>query len=94
MLSTNRTVVVVARRPARLALLASNPSPLENACGAIGRIIAEKVHLGGGKALLPVDQIMPAIDTTDGVHAILDNFDLIDERTQSPLLHALMRECP
>lgn len=90
--SGNRMVIVIARTTADPALLAGQPSPLDNACGAMGRSIAEKVRAGGGKARVPVRDIRIAIDTTDGVNALTDNFDLIDEQSQSPLLHALIRD--
>ncbi len=86
----NRMVLVVAREGADLESLAGPKSSLKNPCGNIGRIIAERVLDGRGKASMPAGDIKMAVDTTSGVNAILDNFDLFDERTQQPLLFHLL----
>jgi len=47
---------------------------------------------GNGQAVVPISHIRMAVDTDAGVNVLLDNFDLIDPRTQSPLLFALLRD--
>jgi hypothetical protein len=86
-----RMVLVVAREIADLVKLSSSESPMNVPCGAVGRIIAKKVLDGEGKALVRASDIKMSIDNTDGVHAILDNFDLFDERTSEPLLYLLIK---
>ncbi|MDD2582002.1 MAG: hypothetical protein PHR66_08420 [Desulfuromonadaceae bacterium] len=83
-------VHVMARTGADLVKLSSSDSPLKVRCGATGRLIAEAVLNGNGQALVPISHIRMAIDTTDGVNAILDNFDLNDTNTLRPLLFALI----
>lgn len=84
-------VLVRARKGVDLALLASNKSPLENPCGAIGRIIAEHVLNGNGVATVRADDLKMAFDNHDGVNAIMDSFDLEDPTTNNPLLFELLR---
>lgn len=91
MKKTNRMVLVVARGSADLVMLASRESPMSAACGSMGRMIAEKVLDGGGKALIPAVDIKMSIDNPEGMHAMLDNFDLLDERTREPLLYILIK---
>lgn len=85
-------VHVMVRPGADLVKLSSSNSPMIVPCGSIGRLIAEKVLAGNGQALVPRSHIRVAIDTTDGVNALLDNFDLTDPDTKSPLLFALLRD--
>ena len=87
----DRMVLVLARSGADLNKLSSSESPMELACGSVGRHIAQAVLDGNGQAVVPISHIRMAIDTTDGVNAVLDNFDLIDLPTRSPLLFALIR---
>jgi hypothetical protein len=87
----DRMVLVVARDGADLVKLSSSGSPMSVPCGLMGPIIATKVRDAGGQALISVGDIRVAIDTTDGLNAVLDNFDLLDERTRGPLLHLLMK---
>jgi hypothetical protein len=84
-------VLVMARSGADLVKLSSSDSPMKGPCGTIGPIIAKEVLDGNGQALVPLSYIQTAIDTTDGVNALLDNFDLTDPHTRSPLLFALIR---
>lgn len=84
-------VHVMARPGADLVKLSSNDSPMKLPCGATGPLIAKDVLDGKGQALVPMSRIRMAIDTTDGVNALLDNFDLIDPHTRSPLLFALIK---
>lgn len=84
-------VHVIARPGVDLVKLSSSNSPMELPCSAIGQIIAQKVLDGNGQAFVPLSHIRIATDTTDGVNALLDNFDLIDQKTKSPLLFALIR---
>lgn len=84
-------VLVVARHGIDLVKLSSSESTMSIPCGAIGRMIAAKVLDGGGKAMVRARDIKMAIDTTDGVNAIHDNFNLLDERTQEPLLYLLLK---
>ena len=89
----DRMVLVTARLGADLLVkLSSSDSPMIGPCGAVGRLIAQAVLDGNGKALVPSHHIRDAVDTMDGVHAILDNFDLTDSHTQSPLLFALLSD--
>jgi hypothetical protein len=83
-------VLVMARSGADLDKLSSSDSPMKLPCENVGRLIAQAVLDGNGKALIPMHHIRIAIDTNDGVHAILDNFDLTDPHTKSPLLFALL----
>lgn len=87
----DQMVHVRARPGTDLAKLCSNDSPMKLPCGAIGPLIAKNVLDGKGQALVPMRDIKMAIDTADGVNALLDNFDLTDPHTQSPLLFALIR---
>lgn len=84
-------VHVMARPGADLVMLSSSDSPLKVPCGATGRLIAEAVLDGNGQALVPISHIRMAIDTTGGINALLDNFDLTDTNTRRPLLFALIR---
>lgn len=91
MKNPDRKVLVVAREGVDLVKLSGSESPLSVPCGIIGRMISRQVLDGGGKALIRAGDIKMAIDTTDGVNAIHDNFNLLDERTHEPLLHALLK---
>lgn len=91
MKNPNRMVLVEAREGADLVNLSSSGSPMIVPCGVVGKMIAMKVLEGGGKALIRASDIKISVDTADGVNAILDNFDLFDERTQEPLLHFLLK---
>ncbi|HAD04173.1 MAG: hypothetical protein A2X84_08670 [Desulfuromonadaceae bacterium GWC2_58_13] len=82
-------VHVMVRPGVDLSKLCSSDSPM---CGSIGRLIAKAVLDGNGQALVRLKDIRMAIDTTDGVNALLDNFDLTDPLTQSPLLFALLKD--
>lgn len=86
-----KLVLVRAREGVNLPLLASNVSPLENPCGAIGRIIAEHVLNGNGVATVCAGDLKMAFDNHDGVNAIMDNFELEDPVTNNPLLFELLR---
>ncbi len=85
-------VHVVARSSADLVKLSSSDSSMKLPCGAIGPLIAKNVLDGNGQALVSIKHIRMAIDTTDGVNALLDNFDLNDPHTERPLLFALIRD--
>ncbi len=87
----NRLVLVRVREGVNLPLLASNKSPLENPCGAIGPMIAEYVLKGNGVAMVDAGDLKMAFDTNDGVNAIMDCFDLEDPTTNNPLLFELLR---
>jgi hypothetical protein len=86
----DQMVLVVARPGADLVKLSSYPSLMEGPCGQVGPMIATKVLQGKGSALVPRSHIRIATDTTDGVNAILDNFDLFDPDSQRPLLFDLL----
>ena len=87
MKNPDRIVLVVARASADLVKLAGSESPMKVPCGNIGPIIAKKVLDGGGKAQIRATDIKRSIDNSEGLHAILDNFDLFDERTGESLLN-------
>ena len=91
MKNPDRMVLVVAREGVDLVKLSSSESPMSVPCGTIGRMIATKALDGGGKAMVRAGDIQMAIDTTNGVNAIHDNFNLMDELTQEPLLHVLLK---
>lgn len=87
----DRMVLVVARTGTNLVKLSSGEGPMMVPCGVIGPMIASKVLNGSGSALVSASEIRLAIDTTDGMNALLDNFDLLDEHTRGPLLHSLLK---
>ena len=89
--SKNDFVRVHIRNGVDLYLLVSAESPLKVPCGSIGRSIAQRVLEGGGVASIPLSDIRMAIDTQDGVNAIMDNFNLEDPKTLRPLLFELLR---
>lgn len=92
MKSTDRMVLVVARASADLAQLAGDGSRMKVPCGSIGPIIAKKVLDGGGQAQVRAADIKMSIDNEEGLHAVLDNFDLFDGRTREPLLNFLLKK--
>ena len=92
MIRKESMVHVIARLGVDLVKLSTSNSPMELPCSAIGRIIAQKVLDGNGQALVPLSHIRIATDTTDGVNALLNNFDLIEQKTKRPLLFALIRK--
>lgn len=87
-----RMVHVMARQGADLVRLSSCDSPMMGPCGTVGTGIAKKVLEGNRQALISVSDIRMAIDTMDGVNVLLDNFDLTDPNSQSPLIYALLME--
>jgi len=84
-------ILVVARSGVDIQAF-SNSERVRVACGTIGGIIARKVLEGGGEAMIARSDVRMAIDNTDGANIILDNFDLIDARTRTPLLFELLRK--
>lgn len=91
MKNPDRLVLVVARDGADLAKLAGDESPLKVPCGNIGPQIAKKVLDGGGKAQIRAADIKMSADNNDGLHALLDNFDLFDDHTRESLLNFLLK---
>lgn len=83
-------VTAVARKGIDLHNLARHDGPLANPCGAIGPSIAREVLDGNGKAEISMLDLKIAIDTQDGVKSILDNFELYDPKSQTPLIWFLI----
>ena len=84
------TVIVSARLGVDLDNLTESNSPLASRCGTIGPSIARKVREGSGTANIQLSHLKVAMDTQDGVEAILDNFELTDSKTLKPMLFVLI----
>ncbi len=84
------SAIVIARQGVDLKFLAGSDSPLKVSSGAMGRIIAEKVLNGNGKAEVDLKDLKLAMDCQDGAEAFLDSFYLMEKRTHKPLLFALI----
>jgi len=85
-----REVLVVARNIENLDKLSSRDGPLV-VFGTIATSIARKVKEGNGTAIIPSKDLKIILDTQDAVNAIFDNFDLYDAKTNSPLIHELLK---
>jgi hypothetical protein len=85
-------VQVMARSGADLIKLSSSDSPLMAPCGSVGPLIAKKVLDGNGLALIQISHVRMAIDTTEGVNALFDNFDLTDPHSMNPFLFVLLKD--
>ena len=75
-----------------LSLLDENNYQFVSHCGRYFSIIANKVKENNGAANIEIHLIRSAVDTQEGVHAIMDNFDLEDPQTKKPLLFDLLGE--
>jgi hypothetical protein len=83
-------VTVVARQGIDLHILVQHDGPLAGPCGSIGPSIARVVLEGKGRAEVSMAKLKIAMDTQAGVEGILDNFELYDSRTQTPLIWSLI----
>lgn len=83
-------VTAVARPGVDLHNLAKSDGPLANPCGAVGPSIARAVLAGDGQADISMLNLKIATDTQSGVEAILDNFELYDPKTNTPLFWSLV----
>jgi hypothetical protein len=82
-------ILAIARN---LTTLKDQLNRIENSCGTIGSSLVRRALENNGRAYIEQQSLVIAIDTSDGENAIADNFILIDENTQSPLLHSLLKK--
>lgn len=54
--------------------------------GSVGSMIFTAVMDGNGKAEIRVSHLKIAMDTQDGVEAIMDHFEILDTRSQRPFI--------
>lgn len=84
------TVIASARLGVDLDNLTKSNGPLSSPCGSAGPSIANSVKEGNGKANVKLSFLKIAMETQDGVAAILDNFELTDSKTKKPMISVLI----
>ncbi|MDL5364161.1 hypothetical protein QSH18_00915 [Xanthomonas sp. NCPPB 2654] len=90
MITKDFKVTALARLGVDLHNLAKSDGPLAKPCGTVGPSIARKVLAGDGQAEISILDLKIATDTQSGVEAILDNFELYDPKTKTPLFGSLI----
>lgn len=85
-------------KPLKILAIAKNLSTLNDqldsvaiACGAVGSRLVKSAIANDGHVHIDQEDLVLAIETSDGEDAITDNFNLIDEDIQRPLIYSLLK---
>ncbi|KFJ11023.1 hypothetical protein DR66_2264 [Delftia acidovorans] len=92
MATEETTVTLIVRPGIDLQRSEGLKTRLNVVCGSVGGTIFTAVMDGNGKADIRISCLKMAMDTQDGVEAIMDHFEILATKSQRPFIWVLLSE--
>ncbi|ABX35736.1 hypothetical protein Daci_3098 [Delftia acidovorans SPH-1] len=92
MAAEETTVTLIVRPGIDLQRSEGLKTMLKTVCGSVSGMIFTAVMDGNGKADIRISYLKMAMDTQDGVEAIMDHFEILDTQSQRPFIWVLLSE--